>query len=121
MIDCSHPSQNGTVRPGTAQLGDDVGIEQVHDNSIEARYWPPPMPATRWHLEIATAFIGEQKLLERPRRSSLQPTPLGNRNQHGSFLAALGHKLRALLEAGLKQFAEARFCVLDRPRFHVVS
>jgi hypothetical protein len=76
------------------------------------------MPATRWDFEIATAFIGEQKLLERPRRSALQPTPFSNRNQHGSFLAALGHKLRALLKASLKQFAESRFCVLDRPWFH---
>src|SRR6266508_3635593 len=86
--------------------------------SIEARRRPAGMPAARRKLEVAAAFIGQQQLLERADRRAMKAPPFIDRHQDSRLTAALRHKLRSLLETGIKHFAETRLGILDGPCLH---
>ena len=51
----------------------------------------------------------------------MKPAPFDDWHKDSGLGTALGYQLRAMGEAGFKEFAEACFGILYRPGFHYVA
>lgn len=103
---------HGTVRFGLSKLRDRIRVERVHRRSIQrpgraAVY----LPACR-HQRFGAGLVGQQQILKRRPRRSLEPPPFAGQHQNRRFGAALSDHLRAFGQAGCKKLAEPRFGVL---------
>src|SRR6218665_971881 len=79
---------------------------------------PAARTASRWDQQFRTGRARQQQFLERGLGCGMQPAPFANRHQHGRFGTSLGHDLRTVRQAGIEEFTETRFGVLNRPGFH---
>jgi hypothetical protein len=113
------PRHDGAMRARSAELGNDVGIEQKHRFTRRSAEDGASNDAGG-HQVLEPRAFAQQELLQRRTSGALQPTPLLDRHEHGGLDAALGHDLRPLL-AGLEELTEAGLRFLHLPASHLVK
>jgi hypothetical protein len=109
------PGENGAMRSGPPQFGNHIGVEQIHRRSAEAWRRAPALLAALGDGNLGERLFGQQKVFEGRPRGLPQPAPFVDRHKHGRLCAALRYNLRAVPQACLKKFTEARLGVLHGP------
>lgn len=109
-----NPCEYAAMRAGLAQLGDDVGVKQLHAPAKARRRMSARVAALR-KRERRARQLRQQQLLQRRSCRHPQPAPLVHRYENCSFRAALRDHLRSLGQALLKELAEPGFCILNGP------
>jgi hypothetical protein len=77
-----------------------------------------PGLASPWHSQLGSGLVGKQQLFQGRPSCKLKASPLSDRHQDGRLGATLGHHLRAIGKARIKELAEPGFGVLNGPSMH---
>jgi len=105
------------MRPASAQLGHNIGIEKVHFGSLEIDGETSVQATARRYRNVASGVFLEQKFLQCRPRCMLQPAPIGYRHKHSGIGTSPGYELRSVPEACVEELAKTGLCILNWPAF----
>lgn len=110
------PCYQSNMGPNSAQLRDDVGVNEIHGSLVaEIRRTSPTHFPARWYQLIGSRMWRQEPILDGRSRARLHVIPFGDGNDDDSRLAAPGHNLRAIGDSSVHEFAKARLGLLQLP------
>ena len=110
------PCYQSNMGPNSAQLRDDVGVNEIHGSLVaEIRRTTPTHFPARWYQLVGSRMWRQEPILDGRAGARLQVIPFGDGNDDDSRLTAPRHHLMANLDSSVHNFAEARLGLLQLP------
>ena len=115
VLSLVQPRNDRPVRSRSAELGNDVGVEEIHS---EGGGRPATTVAALGSGNVATGFLCQKQFFEGWLAIGLKATPRCCWDQYRGLYPATCHHLRSFGQGGVEHFTEPRFGVLSRPCLH---
>lgn len=96
-----------------AQLGDDIGVQQVEQGLFELDGWAVAVSAARGDVDVVGTVGVSERIKKRVNQwigrtdfgSRLEPLPFRNGHEHSRFDAIFGDDLRTLFQRRFQKIA----------------